>query len=597
MRSRAATRFRLLVSSLVIPFGCVWCAAPSPWARMAHAQAAFRPVSVSDEQRSLGNGNGNNTSAQSPASGQTNLSPMAGTIAIRHRRAHAWRGRSHHRRGWTHPLSASARAASRSRAYIVDKGDVLQARLWGDQNFDVPLAVDPDGRLFIPRVGYISAHGRTLSSLTTEILGHLRARFPKLQSAVTLAVPRTFVVRVTGAVGLPGSGIPVNAWSHVSEAVQRAGGVIAGGFVSHHRAAQGERRHRKRRPAALPDVRRSQPRSIVLDGDCDPRSAGGARRRHSRRRQPSRHLRTGAGNVRRAARTGRRISPESDDHFGLRISSVVGDQRSLRLVDFHRDHAEAIDANLHHHDLVTVPTVDEGAHLVVKGALNSAGDGSAQRVDPRVADNVQPGRELTVALPFVDGETLRGAIIKAGGLAPWADLQNAWIEHSGTAARAALTTTVATPVASPIPSAAASGSGVERVPIDLRPISTENDPRRDIRLVAGDTVYIPSGRVDVVVSGHVMKPGVYGYSLKLSCDDYIALAGGETRDGRRTQARVVSLDGTSRRATSDVRWQPGDSITVPGKVLTTAEWVTISLGVISIGLSATLLAYNLSLSR
>src|SRR5438105_2925936 len=45
--------------------------------------------------------------------------------------------------------------------YIVDKGDVLQARVWGEQNFDIPLPIDPDGRLFIPRVGYVSAHGRT----------------------------------------------------------------------------------------------------------------------------------------------------------------------------------------------------------------------------------------------------------------------------------------------------------------------------------------------------------------------------------------------------------------------------------------------------
>src|SRR5205085_11391929 len=66
-----------------------------------------------------------------------------------------------------------------------------------------------------------------------------------------------------------------------------------------------------------------------------------------------------------------------------------------------------------------------------KGALATL-EVAAPRVDPRVADpNAAPSRESTVALPWVSGETVRGAILKAGGLAPWADLGNAWIEHAG----------------------------------------------------------------------------------------------------------------------------------------------------------------------
>jgi protein involved in polysaccharide export with SLBB domain len=271
-------------------------------------------------------------------------------------------------------------------------------------------------------------------------------------------------------------------------------------------------------------------------------------------------------------------------------------------------------AELRHHDLVTVPTLDDGARIVVKGALGPAEANT--KADARTADAAAPLRELTVAIPYVEGETVRGAILRAGGLAPWADLANAWVEHSGGAAaqaeRARMNqapdrvvggaNTAGVRLASTNGSEASAQTGsVEQQPgegprtsIDLRPVFLENDLAKDVKLLPGDTVYVPPARTDVAVSGHVMKPGLYGYSMRLTAGDYLALAGGETREGARGRAKVVSADGKSRSLDDAGRLTPGDSIVVPGKVLTTAEWVTIAIGTVSVGISAAVLGVTIS---
>lgn len=344
--------------------------------------------------------------------------------------------------------------------YQVDRGDVLQARLWGVENFDIPLPVDAEGRLFIPRAGYVEAHGRTLAEVAREVTRVLGDRFPRLRSAVTLSVPRTFLVRVTGAVGAPGTSIPAGAWMRAGEVLERAGGVAPGGssrFIELHRAGATTRVDLQR--YRLSGDLAANP--LVLDGDW-----------------------------------------------------------------------------LH------VPALARA--ITVNGAVNRPG-----------TCELEGG-----------AETLQRALVEVGGVASFADLANAWIERP-------------------------SAPGRERIALDLRALVLDHDATKDVPLRPGDIIQVPAVRTDVSVGGHVMKPGAYPYSLRLTAADYLALAGGETRDGARSRARVVGLDGRSRPLGEALRLEPGDSIVVPGKHLTTAEWVSITLGVISVGLSAAVLATNL----
>lgn len=483
--------------------------------------------------------------------------------------------------------------------YLVDKGDVLQARVWGAQNFDISLPVDPDGRMFIPRVGYVMGHGRTLAAVSADVVKRLQERFPKLHMAVMLATPRTFLVRVTGAVRHPGSTLPANAWTRASEVIEHAGGIVAGGS---HRLVELHHADGTVDPVDLVLYPLFGDRSkdpLVLDGDWihvplaqrEVTIAGAVNR-------PGTYELL-HGSFDELLKLAGGLTPEVDDQYGMRVASVAGDARTLRLVGFRRDRPEGIALELHHHDVVTVPTVDEGARVVVKGALGATRDDSA-RVDPRIASLLANDKEQTVALPFVVGETVRSAILKAGGLAPWADLNNAWVEHAITTEQVgkpgAQTAHASDEEALSRGSAgrAAERAPAKRTPIDLRALFSSDDRSHDVPLQPGDTIYVPSTHTDVTVSGHVMKPGRYDYSLRLSAEDYVALAGGASRDGTAARAKVVSLDGESRPLRPGMPIQPGDSIVVPGKVLTAAELVSISLGVVSVGLSAALLGYNLS---
>lgn len=565
----------------------------------ARAQIPFRPVGMTDPLRMPDDRNAQNAADGQPRAAQPSVNGLPGSTPSNDPRFFGTDARS---------LGADGRIIGADgriiypppleqpldpEHYLVDKGDVLQARVWGAQNFDISLPVDPDGRMFIPRVGYVMGHGRTLAEVSADVVKRLQERFPKLHMAVTLATPRTFLVRVTGAVRRPGTALPANAWTRASEVIEHAGGIVAGGshrlIELHHADGTVESVDLVLYP--LFGDRSKDP--LVLDGDwvhvpltkCEVSVVGAVNR-------PGTYELL-HGTFDELLKLAGGLTPEADDQYGMRVASVAGDARTLRLVGFRRDRPEGIALALHHHDVVTVPTVDEGARVVVKGALGATRDDSA-RVDPRIASLLANDKEQTVALPFVAGETVRSAILKAGGLAPWADLNNAWVEHAITTeqvGKPGKTTHVGDEMVTGRDSA---GRSAARVPIDLRALFSGDDRSHDLPLQPGDTIYVPSTHTEVTVSGHVMKPGRYDYSLRLTADDYVALAGGASRDGAGGRAKVVSLDGQSRPLRSDTHIQPGDSIVVPGKVLTAAELVSISLGVVSVGLSAALLGYNLS---
>ena len=503
--------------------------------------------------------------------------------------------------------------------YRVDKGDVLQARVWGDQNFDIPLPVDPDGRLFIPRVGYVTAHARTLTDVTDEVVRRLQGRFPKLRVAVTLATPRTFLVRVTGAVGNPGAGIPVNAWTRASEAVERAGGVSAGGsrrrIELHHGATSGDAAATGRTGAAagmavaasagaaggvgtgkvepvdlllfpLFGDRTKDP--VLLDGDWlhVPLAARAVTVTGGVNRPGTYEL--FEGSFRELLQLAGGLSPEADDRLGIRVDSVEGDTRRVQLLAYrhdpprgHRRRAPPPRHRDHPHPLRGRARGDQGGRWARSWTRRRAWI----RVSPiRAPPSARSAcrSPSSPARPSAESSARRAAWRRTPTSA------NAFIERREVTAAGPAGATAAQKGRD------SGGRTTQRIPIDLVAIFTESNRDKDVALNAGDTVYVPSMRTDVVVSGYVMKPGVYGYSLRLTGADYLSLAGGETRDGARGRARVVSLDGKTRSLNDTVRLQPGDSIVVPGKRITTAEWVSISLGVISIGLSAVLLGYNLA---
>src|SRR6266446_1239435 len=108
--------------------------------------------------------------------------------------------------------------------YICGRGDVFELNFWGRQNFKLRVTVDPEGRTFISKVGYVDIVGKTLREARFIMQRAVLRYLPGLNFDLSLAEPRTFVVHVVENVPQPGmyTARPVERASSV---INRAGGI------------------------------------------------------------------------------------------------------------------------------------------------------------------------------------------------------------------------------------------------------------------------------------------------------------------------------------------------------------------------------------
>lgn len=80
------------------------------------------------------------------------------------------------------PAGLPAARAQDDNAYRINGGDTLHISVYGEQNLDKDVKVEPDGRLSFPLVGVVTAHGLTLQELQLKIADQLRQSqyFPNL---------------------------------------------------------------------------------------------------------------------------------------------------------------------------------------------------------------------------------------------------------------------------------------------------------------------------------------------------------------------------------------------------------------------------------
>jgi polysaccharide export outer membrane protein len=454
-------------------------------------------------------------------------------------------------------------------SYVVGPGDRLRVQLWGLQELTEDLDVNFEGRLFVPRVGVFEAGGETLAGLRRTVEKRLHELYPREQASLTLIKPRTFLVHVTGAVARPGT-YPASPTMRVSAVLPRAGGTLPFGST--------RRIEVRRRGATLPlvadllrftlfgEVDANPP---LLDGDTIfvPNQELTAEVRGAVRR-PGTYELVGDSTLAELLRLAGGPGPQASRELPLRISSrKTGDHLGVRSVAL----GQARETPLADGDVVQVPqTADLYRTVVVEGAVvGPPGLADAQRLSrppEGTAGTDGTPREVSVLVEFVEGDGVRDLLVKAGGLQPWADGRNAYLSRLE-----------------------ASGNK-RRIPVDLVAIS--RGERHDIEVSAGDTLAVPARREQVLVGGAVQRPGLYQLSSDLKARDYISLAGGATRTGDASQARVLSPDGQSRPIKKVDKVQPGDVITVPERRFTSSEWlqVTLLLGNIAVSAAAVGLA-------
>ena len=113
--------------------------------------------------------------------------------------------------------------------YRINGGDLLHISVYGEQNLDKDVPVQPDGGIAFPLVGNLNARGMTLKELQGKIAANLRESqyFPNLtDNEVTVSMVKATgnSVSVVGQVKAPGT-FAYDTQLDVMQALSLAGGL------------------------------------------------------------------------------------------------------------------------------------------------------------------------------------------------------------------------------------------------------------------------------------------------------------------------------------------------------------------------------------
>lgn len=120
-------------------------------------------------------------------------------------------------------------ANAQDAGYRINGGDLLHISVYGEQNLNQDVAVQPDGGISFPLVGNLDARGMTLKELQTKIADSLRQSeyFPNLtDNEVTVSMLKASgnSVSVVGQVKQPGTFV-FDTQLDVMQALSMAGGL------------------------------------------------------------------------------------------------------------------------------------------------------------------------------------------------------------------------------------------------------------------------------------------------------------------------------------------------------------------------------------
>ncbi|MCS7249868.1 MAG: SLBB domain-containing protein [candidate division WOR-3 bacterium] len=183
-------------------------------------------------------------------------------------------------------------------------------------------------------------------------------------------------------------------------------------------------------------------------------------------------------------------------------------------------------------DKIYVPPITN--YVQVKGAIFGRGE---YRLRTSVT-TVERERISEGKYEMRENERLLDILKKAGGVTPWADLDNAYLERE-------------TPLASKI-----------RIPLNLRKLLLENDLSYNLELKNGDIIYIPEIEENIYVNGEVVEPKAIKFQSNLTVSQYIAMAGGYTQYADRKKVYIIRK-GKKITNLNNLHLVPGDIIYVP----------------------------------
>ena len=185
-------------------------------------------------------------------------------------------------------------------------------------------------------------------------------------------------------------------------------------------------------------------------------------------------------------------------------------------------------------DVIFVPSV-EGL-VTVKGAVFGRGEYRLRTS----ALTTEKERISEGTYELESGDRVFDLVRKAGGITPWADPANSYIERlvmGGHGAR-------------------------KKMPVDVHAIMFELDTSQNVPLMNADVLVIPPINTLVYVEGEVNGPGAFLHTPNLTAGDYIGQAGGPTHYANMTVAYVFRA-GERIPVRTDPVIEPGDRIMIP----------------------------------
>lgn len=154
-------------------------------------------------------------------------------------------------------------------------------------------------------------------------------------------------------------------------------------------------------------------------------------------------------------------------------------------------------------------------------------------------------------MPFVEGDTVRALIERAGGIGAGADLAGSYVRRR---------------------------SG-EIIKLDLEALILRREFSADKPIQMADTLVVPYKRRGVLVEGAVMRPGVIQFNPVFSTNEYVANAGGASRYAQSpNNYRVITPDGKTPPNSKRLIINSGDTIVVPERNFTRSEIVQLVMG-------------------
>ena len=416
--------------------------------------------------------------------------------------------------------------------YRLGPGDTLDVQIVGRLDVTrVQVVVDPEGNIAIPPLGTIPVGGLTLLDANRRITDRARAIFRFADVSISVLSPRTFEVVISGEVERPGA-LQVLATQRLHEIILTTGGITPRGSARHVQITHGGATREvdllqfelkgdlAQNPVVQDGTRIHVPPRIAPVG-----LAGAVRRPGEYELGPRGSLRelldlTGGVSSAGAASDARltRVGPD-----GLKQTISV----DLRTLTGERD------VVLQSGDTIYVPPLSDIQDVVeVRGAFNGsvAGEG---------------GKTSTIGKPTIvqrfelaKGERVKDIVVKAGGVAAFADLRLAFVDRS-------------------------SAGPAQRIPVDMHRLLVEKDDIQNIALQNGDIVVLPVVEDKVYVVGEVKTPGAQDFRPDLTAREYLAAAGGPGPRAKMKGATVTFRNGRTYAMAEAPPMEAGAVVTVP----------------------------------